>query len=465
MFAENTIPFSGRQSELRKLEGLYGSGKFECVIVHGRQRVGKTALLRRFIQDKDAIYFAAQETSSHENLEDLSRCMDIFPRENDKRARKISSYEDALRRVCEQAQSKRIVLVIDDYQFLAATCRGISELICEMIDNLLSGSRLMLIVCGSSEPVMESETLGYDSPFHGRRTAQIKLPPFTFFETKRYYSDFSPFDIAVLYGVTGGVPRYLELMDPELPIEENIRRVFFDVSSFLFEEPANILRREVRDPAYYNAILRAIANGCAKNSEISASVGLETSACTAYLKNLIALGFVGKYTPVTEKAGKKTIYEIEDNMLRFWYRFVPENMSLIKSGMADRIWRSVARDIPAFMTKVFEDICRQWLQQRNQSGSLPVNFVEVGRWWGVDPVWKTDIFLPIIAYADDDHAIFGDCVWSDDPAHVDALTSLAERSRLFRYTNRYLYLFSRSGFSEECAEMALRLGANLVMFE
>jgi len=433
--------------------------------MHGRLRVGKTTLIRQFIQGKSAVYFAAQETSASENLEALIRCVEAYPQEAKAQSRTLKSYDDVFTRVHELALQERLVLVIDDYQYLAAAHREISELICDLIDQLLIDSRLMLIICGSSEPVMDAETLGYDSPFHGRRTAHIKLLPFTFFEAKRYYSSFSPFDIAILYGITGGVPKYLEQMDPDLPIEENIRRAFFDASSFLFEEPANILRREVRDPAYYNAVLKAIASGHKKNSEIAAAVGLETSACTAYLKNLIAFGFVGKFTPVTEKAGKKTIYEIEDNMFRFWYRFVPDHMSLIQSGQADRIWRSVASDIPVFMSKVFEDICRQWLEQRNQAGSLPVSLVEIGRWWGVDPVWKTDIYLPILAYSDDDHAIFGDCVWSDEPAQAKALVALTERSRLFRYSNKYLYLFSRSGFSEDCADLAQRVGASLVMFE
>jgi AAA+ ATPase superfamily predicted ATPase len=312
---------------------------------------------------------------------------------------------------------------------------------------------------------MEHETLGYSSPFHGRRTAQLKLLPFNFFETKRHYTGFSSFDIAVIYGVTGGVPKYLEQFSPDLSIEDNIRNNFFDTSSFLFEEPANILSREVRDPEYYNAVLRVIASGKLKNSEIATAVGLETSACTAYLKNLISLGFVGKHTPISEKVGKKTVYEIEDHMFRFWYRFIPGNMSLIQGGTPDRIWRGVSRDMPGYLSKVFEDICRQWFVQRNQDGRLPVKFVEIGRWWGVDPVWKVDSVMPIVAYADDDNAIFADCVWSEDPAQVGALNSLEERSRLFRYSNRHLYLFSRSGFSPECTETAKRFGANLVMFE
>ena len=457
-------PFFGRINELKKLDALYNSGKFECVVLHGRSRVGKTALLREFIKGRNAVYFTAQETSPKENLEDFTSCLESQCPEASAGSHSIEGFDDAFALI-SGAATRRLIVVIDDYHYLAAACQGISELICSQIDKLLIHSKLMLVICGSSAPVMENGTLGYDSPFHGKRTASIKLDPFTFFEVKKNYGDSSPDDVAVLYGVTGGVPAYLALMNPDLPVEENIRLSFFDTSSVLFEEPANILRREVRDPAYYNSVLRAIASGCSKNSEIAAKVGLETSACTAYLKNLIALGFVSKHTPVTEKAGKKTIYEIGDGFFRFWYRFVPENASFIRGGMAERIWRSVAREMPSFMGKVFEDICREWLIQRNQAGRLPVNFVDMGRWWGTDPVWKTEVSIPIVAYSDDDHAVFGECVWSDDPADADVLNSLIERSRLLRYNNRYYYLFSRSGFSDECADLAHQTGANLVMFE
>jgi AAA+ ATPase superfamily predicted ATPase len=291
------------------------------------------------------------------------------------------------------------------------------------------------------------------------------LRPFTFFETKRFYRDYTPYDLAVLYGVTGGVPAYIELMDPARTLSENIEAAFFTPSAPLLGEPGNMLRREVRDPAYYNAVLRTIAAGFCKNTDIAEEVGLETSACTAYLKNLIAMRYVNKYTPITEKVGRKTLYEIADNMLRFWYKFIPENISMIQSGMTGRIWRSVAQGIPSFMADVFAEICRQWLEQQNAAGRLPINFIELGRWWGYDTVWKTEAQISILAYEGDDNAIFGDCVWSDEPAGADKLVTLMERSRLFRYSNRHYYLFSRSGFSDECAETAARIGASLVMFE
>jgi len=457
--------FGVRQNELTKLDSYYSSGKFECVILHGRLRTGKTTLLLDFMKKKNCIYFAAQETSEQENLEALVKTVDAFPTKIAGESNLKNYYEEVFDRLDRLSKTERLVMIIDDYQFLVASNKKISELICRHISQKFSNGKLMLIICGSSEAVMESETLGYASKFHGHRTAQMKLEPLTFFEAKRQYNSFSPFDIAVIYGITGGIPKYLNLMNSGLTVEENIKNTFFNPSSELFEEPVNFLRREVRDLAYYNAVLKAIATGYNKNSEIAAKVGLETSACTAYLRNLTSFGLVGKHTPVTEKAGKKTVYEIEDSMFRFWYRFVPENLSLIKSGMVDKIWRSVAQGIPSFMTKVFEDICRQWVIQRNLTGNMPVRFVEVGRWWGYNPVTKNDTFIPIVAYSDDNHAFFGDAIWSDEPTDSEALRSLEERSRLFRYPNRHFYLFSRSGFTNDCAELARQYNANLVVFE
>jgi len=457
--------FAGRQNELSKLDGCYNSSKFECLILHGRLRMGKTTLLREFMQNRNCIYFAAQETSDKENLEALVRAVESFPRQPAGELKLKNYYDEVFDRLYKMTKTERVVLIIDDYQFLVASNKKISEIICRHISQRLSSSQLMLIICGSSEAVMEEETLGYASHFHGCRTAQLQLQPLTFFEVKRSYSKFSPYDIAVIYGLTGGVPRYLNLMNPELTVEENIKSTFFDSSSVLFEEPANFLRREVRDPSYYNTVLKAIAKGYNKNSEIASYAGLETSACTAYLRNLASFGLVGRHTPVTEKAGKKTIYEIEDSMFRFWYSFVPDNLSYIQAGMVDKIWRSVAHGIPAFMRKVFEDICRQWVDQRNQAGKMPVRFVEVGRWWGYNLVTKSDTFIPIVAYSDDDHAFFGDAIWSDEPTGAEALRALEEKSRLFRYPNRHFFLFSRSGFTEECAELAHQFNANLVVFE
>lgn len=457
--------FGARAYELKTLNDLYLSNKFECVVLHGRLRVGKTALLREFMKNKDCIYFAAGETGERDNLASLVSAVESFPRVIPGEPKLKHYFEEVFERLNKLSRTERVVIIIDNYDFLVSSSKNFSDLLSRHIDSRLSTGQLMIVLCGSSNVVMHRETLDYGCSFHGHRTAQLELKPLTFFEAKRLYTGFSAYDIAVVYAITGGIPKYLNIMNPDLSIEDNILSNFFDESSPMFEEPSNFLRREVRDLAYYNTILKAIAFGHNRNSEIASLVGLETSACTAYLRNLTSFGLVDKHTPITEKAGKKTIYEIKDSMFRFWYRYVPDNLSLIQSKTIDQIWRSVAQDIPVFMKKVFEDICRQWVEQRNNAGKFDVRFAEVGRWWGYDLVTRGDTYIPIVAYFDDEHALFADAVWSEEPTEASVLRSLEERSRLFRFPNRHLYLFSRSGFTEECGELAARFGANLILFE
>lgn len=281
--------FVGRETELEKLNGLYAGDRFECVVIYGRRRVGKTSLIHEFIQGKEAIFFTGLESDDRENLEHLSRSI-VNPPFGEGPAPIFSSYQEALDAVHERATKERLILVIDEYPYLAGAYRGISSLLQAQIDHKFKGGRLFLILCGSSMSFMENQVLGYKSPLYGRRTAQMQIRPFGFFETRLFFTGFPPEDLAGIYGITGGVPQYLARMDDSLSLAENIRRNFLDPSAYLFEEPGNLLKQEVREPAGYNAILRAIATGSTRNAEIATKVSMESSACSAYLKNLIALG-------------------------------------------------------------------------------------------------------------------------------------------------------------------------------
>ena len=140
-------------------------------------------------------------------------------------------------------------------------------------------------------------------------------------------------------------------MDDSMSVDENIKNTFLNSSSALFEEPENLLKQEVREPSLYNAIISAIATGASKLSEISTKVGENSSTCTAYLKNLISLGLVRRETPYGEKNSKKTIYTVEGNMFRFWYRFIPDNASLIVRGASDLPIRGSDLSFPTIWEK------------------------------------------------------------------------------------------------------------------
>ena len=140
------------------------------------------------------------------------------------------------------------LIAIDEFPYLAASYPAISSMLQSHIDLHWKNSHLFLILCGSSMSFMEEQVLGYKSPLYGRRTAQFKLHPFTFFEARKMLTGFSPEEQAVLYGVTGGIPEYLSRISQTQTMDENILELFFDESGRLFEEPVNLLKQELREP-------------------------------------------------------------------------------------------------------------------------------------------------------------------------------------------------------------------------
>jgi len=440
------VMFIGRQGEIGELERLYKAYKFQCIIMYGRRRVGKTSIISEFIKDKEAIYFTGQETSANDNLENLSQSiLKDFPFTSPV----FKGYKEALEAVFDMSQSRRIILAIDEYPYLAQSYRGISSMLQTLIDKYKDTSKLFIILCGSSLSFMENQVLGYSSPLYGRRTAQFKILPFDFEQTKEYFNqgNFSREDIALLYGITGGIPLYLSLIDINLSVEVNIKQNFLSTSGYLFEEPGNLIKQECREPAQYNAIIKAIANGASRLSEISVKVGIESGVCSNYISKLISIGILKKEYPFGVEKGKKAVYILDDGMFRFWYRFVPGNMALIQRGETDFAYSQILPQIPAYMGGVFEEISKEYLWQQNIARQTPIMFTDAGRWWGNNPKKKEECEIDIVA-ANKDDAIFAECKWKNENVGVDVLETLIERSDLFNYKQKHYYIFSKTGFAE-----------------
>lgn len=449
--------FIGRERELASLNRLYSSNKFEFAVIYGRRRVGKTALITQFIKDKKAIYFMGVESNAKQNLENFSKNILEFgtgiPVETT-----FVSFQSALEYVFKLAENERLILAIDEYPYVARSSESLASTLQILIDKYKDSSRLMLILCGSSMSYMEDHVLSYKAPLYGRRTAQMKILPFDFADTCRCFKNFSDEDKALIYGIVGGTPQYLFQMDDKLSVEDNIKNTFFNPTSSLFEEPENLLKQEVREPALYNAIITAIATGASRMAEISTKVGESTSVCATYLKNLIALGLVQKEMPYGEKESRKSIYNIDDNMFRFWYRFVSENHSIIGRGAADLAYRRIEPHLSDYMGKVFEEICKQYLWSLLLAGKSPVEFRELGRWWGTNPATRKQTEIGIMGEQDKNTVLFGECKWTNEKVDASVLETLVRRSQMFRYDIIWLYLFAKNGFTKGCVDAAEQMG-------
>ena len=200
--------FIGRERELASLNKLYISDKFEFVVIYGRRRVGKTAIINQFIGDKKAIYFMGVESNVKQNLENFSNnIMELGIGIRAETA--FVSFQAALEYVFKLAEKERLILVIDEYPYVARSSQSLASTLQMLIDKYKDNSKLMLILCGSSMSYMEDHVLAYKAPLYGRRTSQMKILPFGFADTCRCFKNFSNEDKAMIYGIVGGTPQYL----------------------------------------------------------------------------------------------------------------------------------------------------------------------------------------------------------------------------------------------------------------
>lgn len=458
--------FYCRSHELQTMNRRYDKGKFECIVIYGRRRVGKTALINEFCKEKPTIYFSALNASSHENLEALSKAIYTCKNPEGTSAPAYQSYGDALDEITSMAKKERLVFVIDEYPYLAKAEKAFSSMLQHIIDHVWQDSRLYLILCGSSMSFMEYQILGYESPLYGRRTAQLKIQALTYREMTAFHPDLSMEQQALLYGITGGIPHYINKLEVAGNLDEALLENLFEPSSYLFEEPENLLKQELREPAVYNSIISAIAGGATHANEISTKVGTESAVCAKYTRILLELGILKKETPITEKPGRKTIYAIDDDFFRFWYRFVPRNMSAISSRRFRQIYpQTVKRFLPDYMGLVFEKICREYLARYAEN--LPILLNETGQWWGTDPKERKEVQIDIVGTpVEGDEYIIGSCKYKNEKIGADELELLRHYAEVFGKGSRYhYYIFSKGGFTDGLRSLASKGQVTLLSLE
>lgn len=437
--------FFGRKQELKVLNELYKLKNFQMPVIYGRRRIGKTALITEFVKDKKVIFYTATEKSRKLNIENFGKeVMDVIDSANSDL--QFKDFKQILERVFEYSLKNQIILVIDEFPYLAKSDKSFSSILQALIDKYEKMSKLYLILCGSSMSFMEKNVLGYKAPLYGRRTAQIKLKEFDFFEIREYFNKMSIEDFAKTYGTVGGTPKYFLQFSDSLNYEQNLKKYFLNPSAFLFEETSNLLKQEVRDEALYNAIIYAIAKGSTKISEISTKVGTVIPVCNASIKNLISLDLVEKQIPFGEKKSKKPLYKLSNNMFRFYYAFVQENISNIERGFSDDAYAYIKPKIDNYMGKIFEDICISylWKQKKNKK----ISFVDIGKWWGTDKIKRKEVDIDIMGKIDNDMLLFCECKWHNELVPLSVYNELFEKSKLFNCKQKQYYIFAKKGFTE-----------------
>lgn len=452
------MEFIARERELGALNELYGKPGFQMIVIYGRRRVGKSTLIKEFIKDKRAVYYTATKTGFEANIEALGAAVmaEIGPEYS---GLSFAGVDELLRYIGDRSRNERIVVVIDELPYLAEGDKGFLSVLQKHIDEEWLNTQMYLIVCGSSVSFMENEVLSEKSPIYGRRTAQLKVNAFDYMDSAKFVSSYSDVDKAICYGVTGGIAKYLSLIDESISIDDNIKRLFFQKSGYLYEETVNLLTQEFRNVATYNDIIAAIAQGANKPNDIADKTHLDKTAVQHALTNLMTTGIVEKQSAITdEKNKKKILYAIKDGMFRFWYRFVPGAASLIELGRGDMYYDRVVKDnISEYMGSIFEDMCRHYVLYHGIDDSFGCFVTQTGKWWGTDPVKKETTDIDVVGLDTlSKLAVLGECKFTNEPIDKTVFDKLKGRDGLIAapYKTACYALFSKAGFSDWIYENA-----------
>ena len=451
--------FVNRKTELKILERFYGEDKFHFIPIYGRRRIGKTRLVQEFIKGKPAIYFLADSVAEHEQLRNLGREVGVFF--GDILAQRgfddWHQFFDYLKRSIK----KKTILVIDEFPYLVNSNKGISSIFQKGIDEYLKDTKLFLILMGSSVGMMEKEVLFYKAPLYGRRTGSLEMKEMAFGCLKEFFPKKDMDELVSIYGVTGTIPAYLEKFDPEKDIFHNVEEHILNKGTFLHNEVEYLLREELREPRNYFVILRSIAQGKQKLSEIINDTGFEKSLLSRYLEILRSLRFVEKEVPVTEKYPEKSklgLYRIHDRFFEFWFKYVFPNRSKLEIGKSGEVLRMIKETFNQHLSFAFEDVCKQHCLELMREGSIW--FSSIGRWW------QKNEEIDIVALNEENREIyFGEAKWSRKPVGIDILDDLKRKAVLVEWyrgkRKEHFMLFSRSGFTDAVKDRAKKEGVFL----
>lgn len=440
------MTFFDRRDELDALGTALASDEPELVVVYGRRRVGKTALITEFCAKHDHIYYlAAQEAEARQRTKFVERIAAY----RDERVPDIDDWEDALAYLAETlTEAPGLIVAIDEFPYLVDENQSIPSYLQGFLDREIAETRSLIILCGSSVSVMESEVLGHESPLYGRRTAQLDLRPFTFAQASEIIT-YPIRERIRSFSVTGGTPMYLTRFDYDRSLRGNILAEILSPSALMYNEPEFLLRTELRNPARYMSILESVALGKGTANEIAGATGIDQGPLSKYLRTLRRLRLLDRDVPVTASAkqSKRSRYRVGDEFLRFWFRFVEPNRSSIEAAPTMVYDETIEPRLPDHVATTFEDICREALWTAVRRGELPP-YGDIGRWWyGEDEI-------DIVGLAPgDDRILFGECKWTTEPVGRGVATRLETVASEVRWgpsdREERFVLFSKSGFTDQ----------------
>lgn len=344
----------------------------------GRRRIGKTTLVKRSCAETSLLYLFVNRTTERNLCQNYRSIVESVL--NIPVASGIDSFVDLFELIMQAGKTQRFTLFIDEFQEFLKINPSIYSGIQDIWDRYKDDSHVHFIAGGSVQTMMHKVFLEYGEPLYGRCDSIIRLKSLTPSVIKQIIADYHPTytndDLLALYTFTGGVPKYIELLvdHQALSVHDIIQRMLQPDSPFLEEGNILLIQEFGKDYGKYFAILSSIASGINVAGELAKTVGL--SSVTGHLTKLEEdYELISKKRPVMAKPGSQTVrYEIRDNFLRFWFRYIYKYQSYLQSEMHEQLAKIIEEDYAVFSGLALEKYFREKLVESHQ-------YYLIGSWW------------------------------------------------------------------------------------
>lgn len=442
--------FIGRDNELKGLSEKLNNDRFESILIYGRRRIGKTELIKEAIKKLNcvSIYFECKLSLLNENLIDfnneVNRVLNCDFR--------FDSFKKILKFLFDYSRKEKIVLVIDEFPYLLQSKALIISDIRDLIDEYCMNSKMKIILSGSLVQVMKNLN-DSSSEIYGRFTSIIPLTAFDYFDSSKFYDNYSNEEKILMYSVFGGVAFFNSLIDSSLTPLDNIKKLILNKNSILQLEVENMVISEVSKISLANSVVNIIGEGNTKYSDIVNRLTSNKSEKVNpdyIIKKLIDLEIIEKVYPINEKNNKKrTFYRFKDNLMEFYYRYIYRYKNANSYLTVDDFYDEFVKEdlLSKYLPLKFENISKEFLIRANQKHKISPLFYDIGTYFFNDSKLKINRRFDLVT-EDKNGYIAYECKFKDKPLSNKTINE-EEYQMISSGLNVYkLGFISKSGFEK-----------------
>lgn len=443
--------FVGRENELREIKESLNKHDYQAIFIYGRRRVGKTELISQSLIDTKhrLLSFEFRKTTLNRNIELFIPYVKEFF--NDKHST-FKSFDDLFDYLLEKSTHEEYILVLDEFSFLLNEDFTIESSLAAAIDTYKSKSKIHLIISGSYVGLME-KMISKESHSYGRFNHIISLHPFDYYASSLFYPSYTPEEKVMLYSVFGGVPYFNSLIDTDKSALQNIFDLLIKADSICEHEINETIMAETSKAPLLSELLLIIIDGKKRYTDIKSVFASQGKGRPDYfIEKLIDMDFIMRKFPINDENNKKRImYEIKDNIIDFYYRylFIAQNKELRRNP--EFYYNNFIRDnfLNTFIPHKFESIAKEFLIRKNLNGSINPPFYKIGDYYYDNEKEKINRQFDIVT-KDKNGYIAYECKYKETPVDSkDINEEIYQTSNLSDISFYRLGFISRSGFKDD----------------